>query len=67
MAEGRKNEQDDCEDMKKTFTYLLASLLCLCGCKENDHIDYTLNDRVYFYETEQTVSRSSPRRSCKTR
>ena len=42
--------------MKKSFTYLLASLLCLCGCKENDHIDYTLNDRVYFYETEQFLA-----------
>ncbi len=57
MEEGRENDQDDSEDMKKSITYLLlASLLCLCGCKENDHIDYILNDRVYFYETEQFLT-----------
>lgn len=28
----------------------------LTGCQENEHIDYTLNDRVYFYETEQAMA-----------
>ena len=57
MVEERMNDQDDSEDMKKTFPYILVLLLlCLCGCKENDHIDYTLNDRVYFYETEKFLA-----------
>ena len=43
--------------MNKTFTLIfICSLLCLSGCKENEHIDYTLNDRVYFYETEQFLA-----------
>lgn len=43
--------------MKKITTFItLSLLLCLSGCKENDHIDYTLNDRVYFYETEKFLA-----------
>ena len=43
--------------MKKSLIYtILFLLLCLSGCKENEHIDYTLNDRVYFYETEQFLA-----------
>lgn len=39
----------------------VACLLCTAGagCSENDHIDYTLNDRVYFYETEQVLAMTS--------
>lgn len=41
-----------------TTRIALACLLCgaWTGCSENEHIDYTLNDRVYFYETEQVLA-----------
>ena len=42
--------------------FLAVSILCTAcvaafnACSENERIDYTLNDRIYFYETEQTVT-----------
>ena len=47
---------------RKLKLHLAVCLVCCClaatitACKENDHIDYVLNDRVYFYETEEVLA-----------
>ena len=38
---------------KLTFKYIIILFACLslCNCKQEDTMDYALDDRVYFYET----------------
>ena len=36
----------------------ISLLLGLTSCQENEHIDYTLNDRIYFYETDVLFSQT---------